>query len=193
MYAPAPDGTPQLELIEYHAGWLKSALGNSSLTRYVFFNLQFTNTWREIYSYFFGSPAAAAPRHAGNTDGQADPVRIKASLAAIDAVFRDLPSIVGLPPDRILTLDGFRYPDLAASEIGTYFDLMRQAFCSKAASLGYEVIDRDPDFFRHYVAYAQRFEYPHDGHWNETGHAVAAKAVLASKLVERLIGQQPGP
>jgi hypothetical protein len=73
-----------------------------------------------------------------------------------------------------------------------YFDLMRQAFCSKAASLGYEVIDLDPDFFR-YAAHAQRFEYTRDGHWNETGHAVAAKAVLASKLVERLIGQQPGP
>ena len=70
---------------------------------------------------------------------------------------------------------------------------MRQAFCSKAASLGYEVIDLDPDFFRRYAAHAQRFEYAHDGHWNETGHAVAAKAVLAFKLVERLIGQQPGP
>jgi hypothetical protein len=56
---------------------------------------------------------------------------------------------------------------------------MRQAFCSKAASLGYEVIDLDPDFFRRYAAHAQRFEYAHDGHWNETGHAVAAKAVLA--------------
>jgi hypothetical protein len=63
----------------------------------------------------------------------------------------------------------------------------------QAASLGYEVIDLDPDFFRRHAAHAQRFEYAHDGHWNETGHAVAAKAVLASKLVERLIGQQPGP
>ena len=70
---------------------------------------------------------------------------------------------------------------------------MRQAFRSKAASLGYEVIDLDPDFLLHYAAHAQRFEYPHDGHWNETGHAAAAKAVLASKLIERLIGQQPGP
>ena len=66
-------------------------------------------------------------------------------------------------------------------------------FAARPESLGYEVIDLDPDFFRHYAAHAQRFEYPHDGHWNETGHAVAAEAVLASKLVERLIGQQPGP
>jgi hypothetical protein len=192
VYAPAADGTLNLELIEYRPGWLTSALRDSALARYVFFNLQFTNTWREIYSFFFGSPAAATPRYAGNTDAQADPVRIKTSLAAIDAVFRDLPSIVGLPPDRILfTLDGFRYPDLAASGTGTYFDLMRQAFRSKAESLGYEVIDLGPDFLRHYAAHAQRFEYPRDGHWNETGHAVVAKAVLASKLVERL--RQPRP
>ena len=194
LYAPAPDGTLHLELVEYRPGWLRSVLRHSSLARYVFFNLQFTNTWREITSFFFGSPAAAGPRYAGNTDAQADPVRVKASLAVIDAAFRDLPTIVGLPPDRVLfTLDGFRYPDLAAGGTGTYLDLMRQAFRSKATSLGYEVIDLDPDFFRHYAAHAQRFEYPHDGHWNETGHAVAAEAVLASKLVERLIGQQLGP
>src|SRR5262245_11314421 len=193
VYAPAPDGTLHLKLVEYRPGWLRSVLSHSSLARYVFFNLQLTNSWKEISSFFFGSPAEAGPRYAGNTDAQADPVRVKASLAVIDAIFRDLPTIVGLPPDRILfTLDGFRYPDHAASGKGTYFDLMRRAFRSKATSLGYEVIDLDPDFFRHHAAHAQRFEYPHDGHWNPTGHAVAAEAVFASKLVERLIGQQPG-
>jgi hypothetical protein len=194
VYAPGPDGTLHLELVEYRPGWLRSVLSHSSLARYVFFNLQFTNTWKEIYSFFFGSPAEAGPRYAGNTDAQADPVRVKASLAVIDAIFRDLPTIVGLPPDRVLfTLDGFRYPDHAASGKSTYFDLMRRAFRSKGTSLGYEVIDLDPDFFRHRAAHAQRFEFPHDGHWNGTAHAVAAEAVFASKTVERLIGQQPRP
>ncbi|HSA67356.1 MAG TPA: hypothetical protein VLE24_06795 [Methyloceanibacter sp.] len=106
-------------------------------------------------------------------------------------MFRDLPAMVGLPPDRILfTLDGFRYPDGAAGGSGTYFDLMRRAFRSKAESLGYEVIDLDSRFFEHYLAHAQRFEYPRDGHWNEIGHAVAARAVLASELVSRLTGRQ---
>ncbi len=56
----------------------------------------------------------------------------------------------------------------------------------------FEVIDLDADFFTHYAEHAPRFEYPRDGHWNETGHAVAAKAVLASKLVGGLTGQQLG-
>ena len=98
---------------------------------------------------------------------------------------------VGLPPDRVLfTMDGFRYPDAVAGATGTYFDLMRRAFRSRAESLGYEVIDLDPFFFKHYATYGQRFEYPHDGHWNELGHALAAEAVLGSKVVTRLTGHQ---
>ena len=135
----------------------------------------------------------AAPRYTGNTAAGADPARVATSLAVIEAVFRDLPEIVGLPPDRVLfTLDGFRYPYAVPGATGSYFDLMRRAFRSKATSLGYEVIDLDADFFTHYAEHAQRFEYPRDGHWNETGHAVAAKAVLASKLVGGLTGQQLG-
>ena len=130
----------------------------------------------------------ATPRYAGNTAADVDPPRVRASLEAIDAVFRDLPTTVGLPPDRILfTVDGFRYPDAEAEGKETYFDLMRRAFISKAELLGYEVIDLDPRFFEHYAAHAQRFEYPHDGHWNEIGHALAAKAVLESRLVGRLV------
>ena len=111
----------------------------------------------------------------------------------LNAVVSDLPVIVGLPPDRVLfTLAGFRYLDAEASRSGTYFDLMRRAFRSKAESLGYEVIDLDPRFFEHYAAHMQRFEYPHDGHWNEIGHALGAKAVLTSKLASRLIGSPPG-
>ena len=190
VYVPGLDGNLSLRLIEYNPNWLRAVLSNSSLARYLFFNLQFTNTWRQIRSFFFGSPDMAAPRYAGNTGAEADLSRVRASLAAIDAVFRDLPAIVGLPPNRVLfTVDGFRYPDAAATGRGTYFDLMRRAFCSKAESLGYEVIDLDPLFFEHYAAHGLRFEYPQDGHWNETGHAVAAKAVLESKSVHRLTRQ----
>jgi hypothetical protein len=193
VYAPGPDGNLHLRLIEYRPGWLRSVVYNSTLARYLFFNLQFGNTWRQIRSFIFGSPAIAAPRYTGNTAAGADPARVATSLAVIEAVFRDLPEIVGLPPDRVLfTLDGFRYPYAVPGATGSYFDLMRRAFRSKATSLGYEVIDLDADFFTHYAEHAQRFEYPRDGHWNETGHAVAAKAVLASKLVGGLTGQQLG-
>ena len=190
IYVPGPDGNLRLRLMEYRPGWLRSVVYNSSLARYLFFNLQLGYVWTQIHSFLFGSPARATERYAGNTAAEADSARLAASFSAIDALFRDLPEMVGLPPNRVLfTLDGFRYPAAVTGTAGTYFDLMRRAFRSKAEALGYEVIDLDPFFFKHHATYAQRFEYPHDGHWNEVGHAVAAEAVLGSKLVGELTGQ----
>jgi hypothetical protein len=108
----------------------------------------------------------------------------------IDAWFRDLPDIVGLPPDRILfTLDGFRYPEAVSSD--TYFGRMRQAFIKKAQSLNYDVIDLDRWFFADYAKRHERFEYPMDGHWNGTGHEVTARAALASALLYSLATERP--
>ena len=154
VYAPGPDRNLHLRLIEYRPGWLRSVLYNSSIARYLFFNLQLGYAWTQIRSFFFGSPAIAAERYAGNTAAQASSVWLAASLAAMDAFFRDLPDMIGLPPDRVLfTLDGFRYPDAVAGATGTYFDLMRRAFRSRAESLWYEVIDLDPLFFKHFATY----------------------------------------
>ena len=114
------------------------------------------------------------------------------SLAGIEAFFRDLPVMVGLPPDRVLfTLDGLRYPDLAAAAAGTYFDLMRRAFRRKAESLGYDVIDLDDFFFEHYRRTGELFEFPGDAHWSGVGHRVVFDAVVASRFFSR-IGESQG-
>ncbi len=95
----------------------------------------------------------------GQYRAEPEPVRIRKSLAAIDAFFRDFPVEVGLPPDRVLfTIDGFRYPQAAAAGAGTYFDHMRQAFRAKAQALGYGAIDLDPAFFARHVRTGERFD-----------------------------------
>jgi hypothetical protein len=109
VYVPEADGNLNLQLVEYRPGWLRSIVSNSSLARYLFFNLQLGDAWRQIRSFFFGSPAIAAPPYAGNTAAEADSARVSVSLAVIDAVFRDLPAIIGLPPDRVLFTPG-RFP-----------------------------------------------------------------------------------
>ena len=185
VYVPDADGRLRLELAEYRPGWIRRNVSNSAVARYVFFNLQFTNIWRDLKSKF-GSPLIAGPRFAGNTAAEADTARMEISLAVIDAWFRDLPDIVGLPPDRILfTLDGFRYPQ-EVPKGDTYFGKMRQAFIAKAQSLQYVVIDLDQWFFADYEKRRERFEYPMDGHWNGIGHEVAARAVLTSDLLRSL-------
>jgi hypothetical protein len=189
LYKPQPDGSLVLELQTYRPGLLRDLAYRSALARYLLFNLQ-------VGPHLFApsllgglvrralADTGGPVRFAGNTASDASPARVADSLAVIDAFFRDLPGISGLPADRILfVVDGFRYPKTAEESGGTYFDLMRRAFLAKAASLDYEAIDLDPLFFKRK---GETFNYPRDGHWNPAGHGVAAEAVLASKTLARL-------
>jgi hypothetical protein len=182
LYAPDAAGTLRLRLSVHEPGLLISFARNSALLRYLIINLHALDTVRSLFA--FGS-ANASPNYAGNTDASAAPKRVKDSLDALDAFFRDVPEVVGLPPERILfTLDGFRY----ASDLqpGSYFDLMRRAFMEKAAARGYETIDLDTRFIPRHARTAERFDFFDDNHWNSLGHGVAAEAVLDSKLLARL-------
>jgi len=204
LYASAADGSLGLTLQEYHPRAIRKLADYSALLRYALFNLGVGTRLLPLTAAPTPAPRAATqglvgvaqagtapttgaadpPRFAGNTAADADPKRIALSLAAIDAFFRDLPGMAGLPPERILfTLDGFRHPDVAKAGAGTYFDLMRRAFLAQATALGYEAIDLDPLFFRQP---AQAYNYPRDGHWNPAGHEVAAEAVLQSKMLAGL-------
>jgi hypothetical protein len=182
LYAPDATGTLRLRLTEHEPGILTGIARHSALVRYLVINLHALDAVRSLFGI---RPANAAPNYAGNTDASAGQKRVKDSLDALDAFFRDVPEIVGLPPDRVLfTLDGFRYAtDL---QPGSYFDLMRRAFMEKAAVHGYEAIDLDTRFIPRHAATGARFEFFDDNHWNGVGHGVAAEAVLDSKLLARL-------
>ena len=181
--AAAPDARTE-------PGTLISLARHSALARYVIINLRHPEpAVRDPLARRadLRQPANAQPRYAGNTDASADQKRVKDSLAALDAFFRDVPERVGLPPERVLfTLDGFRSADAAQAGPGTYFDLMRRAFIEKAAALGYEVIDLDTRFIPRHARTGESFEFVDDNHWNGAGHGVAAEAVLESKLLARL-------
>ena len=190
LYAPDGSGTLRLRLTEHEPGGLTTLARHSALARYVIINLRFQESLGRLRALFAGSftgPANAAPRYAGNTDASADRQRVKDSLAALDAFFRDVPERVGLPPDRVLfTLDGFRSAAAAQAGAGTFFDLMRRAFIERATAHGYEVIDLDARFIPRHARTGESFEFFDDNHWNGLGHGVAAEAVLESKLLARL-------
>ena len=190
QYAPDANGMLQLKLTPHRAGTLISLARQSALARYVIINLGIQNrlfSIRWLAEMIFGKPANAQPRYAGNTDASTDEKRVRDSLAAIDAFFRDVPERVGLPPERVVfTLDGFRNADAARDGQGTYFDLMRRAFIEKAAAKGYEVIDLDTRFIPRHARTGESFEFHEDNHWNAAGHEVAFEAVMASKLLARL-------
>jgi hypothetical protein len=48
VYVPGPDGNLRLRLVEYRPRWMTSVVYNSALARYLFFNLQFGNTWHRL-------------------------------------------------------------------------------------------------------------------------------------------------
>jgi hypothetical protein len=182
LYAPDQAGVLRLRLTEHEPGRLISLARHSALVRYLLINLRVLHTIRNLQP--IGS-ANAAPNYAGNTDASTGQKRVKDSLDALDAFFRDVPERVGLPPDRVLfILDGFRHAtDL---QPGSYFDLMRRAFMETVAAHGYEVIDLDTRFIPRHAATRGRFDFFDDNHWNGLGHGVAAEAVLDSKLLARL-------
>jgi hypothetical protein len=190
QYAPGAGGALALALTPHRAGTLISLARHSALARYVIINLGIQNRLfgiRWLGEMIFGKPANAQPRYAGNTDASVDAKRVRDSLAAIDAFFRDLPDRVGLPPDRVLfTLDGFRSEEAAREGQGTYFDLMRRAFIEKATAKGYEVIDLDTRFIPRHARTGESFEFTDDNHWNAAGHEVAFEAVMGSKLLANL-------
>jgi hypothetical protein len=179
-YVPDAKTSVALAVIRISSVYSSQIGPRSELLRYLVINLKAGDVSTNLKGLVVGSPT----RFAGNTPSDTDSTRTKNSLAAIDASFRDMTDFVGLPPNRVLfTLDGMRYPEAAAAARGSYFEIMREAFKSKAETLGYEVIDLDRWFFARYLTSGERFEHPRDGHWNAIGHAVAAEAVMASKLI----------
>ncbi|MGQ0677902.1 MAG: hypothetical protein ACT4N4_17710 [Rhodospirillales bacterium] len=188
LYAPGANGALRLALFDYTPGLARQMIAHSALARYLVFNLGIKKSAGELEAALrglFSWASPSAPQYAGNTTAAADDTRVKNSLAVIDAFFRDLPEMTGLPAERIaFTLDGFRYP--SAGGENTYFGRMRREFAARAQANGYEVIDIDPMFQEHYRRNRQRFEFPRDGHWNAVAHGVAAEAALDSRLLKAL-------
>ena len=188
LYAPDRDGVLHLKLFEHRRGLLWSLAQRSALARYLLINLKLNAVGFEIpvlRNLFLGRPAMAATP--GEFAAERDAQRMKISYAVIDAFFRDVPQFVALPPQRIVfTLDGFHEPQAAAAGVGSYLDRMRQAFRARGQALGYEVIDLQPFFLEHLQRTGDRVDFANDLHWNGTGHAAAAKALLSSSWLAQL-------
>lgn len=187
IYVPDSLGHLRLRLFEFHVGAIRSLVKHSALARYLYVNLHAKSVRERLRTLVVGDRRTPKPLYAGNTAADADSARMKASILVIDAFFRDLPEFVGLSPERVLfTMDGFRYPDEARENVGTYFDRMRHAFRERAEARNYEVIDVEPLFLADFRQHGRPFEDSRDRHWNGTAHGIVADAVLRSRLLARL-------
>jgi SGNH hydrolase-like domain, acetyltransferase AlgX len=189
VYARGPDGALHLHRLDFQPSPFRFLVRHSALGRYLVFNLQALDSIRAtIARWGLSSPAQAqTTEYAGNTAAVASPERLRDSDEAMTAFFDDLAKMVPLAPNRIAFLvDGARYEGEVAGVERSYFGVMRQRFMSEATRRGHEVVDLQPRFLQRSSDHRTRFDYPTDGHWNPTGHEVAAEALAASNLYRTL-------
>jgi len=205
VYARDADGHLRLHRNDYAPSPFRFVVRHSALGRYLVFNLEALETIKSLAARFglvsaahaagpspepqAAETPAAGRRYVGNTEAAASAQRVRDSEEAIVAFFEDLARMVPLPPDHIaFLLDGARYESDRAAVEGSYFGLMRRRFMAEASARGHEVVDLQPRFLALSADGRTRFEFPTDGHWSGTGHAVAAEALAASKLYSTVFG-----
>ncbi len=167
----------------------------SSLFRYLIYNMKmiaivsdFPNLIKSIL------PEKSSEQFVGNVSAVVSRERERDSYLAIDAFFRDLPRYSGLNKSQILfIMDGIRGDRIYNPErhLGegekSYFEKMRTHFFNRADEYGYEYIDMEPVFLNHFKKFGKKFEFPFDGHWNDTAHALVAEAVESSSFWQSMM------
>lgn len=173
--------------VDYDVSDVKELLRHSATLRYVMHNLE-------------AGPRLAELLHGTRFPGPGDALerRIADSQGAVDRFFEELPAKSGLAAkDVVFVLDAARPniydPGTRAANADGYHNRMRRYFAAKARALGYELIDLEPVFLRHYAADGSRFELaPTDSHWNAAGHRLAADEIRRSSAFRRLFRAAPG-
>ncbi len=182
-------GKLALRRVDFSSSLARRTLRRSALVRYLLSNLEIGAAPRRLRARLSGSP----PGYVGNSSAEADPQRLADSRRAVDAFLEELPERSGLAPPQILfAVDGMR-PDLydparLARARESFVGIMRDYLSDAARARGYEVVDLQEVFVEEHARSGRRFEWESENHWNELGHEVVFRAVLASDFFERFAG-----
>jgi hypothetical protein len=185
-FVPSPDGSWILKRNDYQPSFLRSLSRRSRLALYLLVNCRLYETVTSLKDALTGNQNAT---YVGNTLAEASDERLTDSRQAVDLFLIRLPEAAGLDPgDILLCLDGIRpalyEPGGLEAVRGTYYDAMRRYFMERAREKGYPLLDLQPVFVDDYRHHQKRFEFLHDGHWNERGHRIFYQAVFDSGFVD---------
>lgn len=183
------DTDPDMPLIriDYEPHWLR--LRRSSLYRYVRHNLNAVDAVRNILS------PPSTMQFIGNVPATVEEDRLRRSRVVVRTFLDRLGVAASLEPhDIVFVVDGLRpslyREDELSRAAGSYWQEMRRYFTEEATRRGYEVIDMQPAFIARHRQTGEMFEFPDDGHWNETGHTMVAAAIGASSALRRTVQLQ---
>lgn len=186
---PDADLTPTL-LNEYHPSFWRTAIAQSALARYLFFNLKISNAYN-VFKQSIGKGSGKNVRYVNNVAADATDEKIEESYQAIDSFLNLLPVYSGLPETHIiLSIDAPRQliykPELRHQD-KSFFQIMRDRLIQQAQTKGYSVVDMWPAFESHYADNGQRFEFETDSHWNGLGHKVVAEEILKTNAFRNFL------
>lgn len=190
-FVPNDKGELELRRFDFTPSSLSPLVYSSALARYLNLNLKLSTRVSALTRWIRGDSKPESTWYVGNTPAEYTPERMSDSQKALDAFFRELPARSGLPVDRIcFLLDAMRpeiYDEAALAKArASYFGQMRAAFLKASRERFYETIDLEPFFQQRHATDNAVFEFPTDYHWNGTGHEVAARAFLGSRLQRKV-------
>jgi SGNH hydrolase-like domain, acetyltransferase AlgX len=178
----------ELKRVDYEIAPLKKLLRESAFLRYTQHHLLLWAKMDTLKRRLSGVQQSADYEQTLLT-------RIPDSKKAVDYFLDQLPVRSGLAPTSIvLVLDADRpaiYAEETLARSGSgYFGQMRAYLGAQAQSRGFQVLDLQPAFIARYRRDHQRFEFPTDKHWNETGHRVVAEEIAKSAVYANLFGRR---
>lgn len=186
------DGTAAVQRVDYQPSFWRLLFRRSALVMYLVTNVKV----QQILNFSVQSLGAKDKRWSSNVPYESSEAAFADYRWAVDRFLDALPAATGVGAGRIvLVFDGMR-PDmydpalLADAQRGTW-GVMRAYFMEQAQARGIGTVDLQPIFVEHYARERQRFEFPHDGHWNGLGHALAAQAIERTPLFERFRDPTP--
>ncbi len=160
----------------YQESSLKLWVMKSALIRYIYYNLKF-------HEWFVGAITLKLRQPIGKLAPPDNATKKLMFMRYYLAELNALKKTHGL--QIIFLMDGDRnslYPSVKNKTQA--LNLQDQAHFSRLAhDAGFALIDMQPIFSRHWLAYREQFDYlPADGHWNTVAHKLAADALLPQLL-----------
>ena len=149
----------------------KRLLAYSALARYIYYNLKFPDWF--MSQLHRSPPGAAQDTAAGAPDAR--------RAAALEFYMTQLRALGGAGDTRIIFLvDADRNMLYAPQKAVPNWKAGDRAFFIQSAMRhGYQVVDMQPVFARHWEQQRERMDFlPVDGHWNPVAHKLAAQQIL---------------
>lgn len=169
-----------LSLVDFNGySNLRKLARSSAFMRYLVFNVKLE--WRSIISNLgLNDPGLLDEAgFAGNTERYVGNLIESASKKVVDEFLERISNISNGKKITLL-IDADRQDIYNGFISESYFRTMRNYLMAKAETHDISTIDMEPIFQKHYQEYGNQFDFSTDGHWNELGHELAARAFLAA-------------